>query len=155
MRKRLCFTTMMLLASCTNTSPLFQTGTLVVRLKVVEGHYLTQTIIPIGLPPFNHLTLKLDSDTDKEINIQKQVSGTNVPYAVTFDNLKPNHTYRIKAFAYGDASESILMNSDDPAPFTAVSIPANGLISATLNVKLNDIPLNGLGSTSIHVTPPS
>ncbi|MNX75008.1 hypothetical protein D3C86_1064660 [compost metagenome] len=107
------------------TSP--TAGALSVQPRVSEGGYRSQTaavVAPYLSGDINHLVIalfKLDNGAETPVvgpglvPVRKDIEQASLSVPVTFYNLHPNTTYRIRAFAYkatGEATDDLISTTD-------------------------------------------
>lgn len=154
MAKRYYISAALLLAGCTAITPLSQHGTLVLKPQFSEGQFGTKTLIPpYSQADINQLVLKIFTfdGTEHDQNIQRTLLNAQLDNPIVFSNLKPNTTYRIKAYAYTAGS---LLISDEASSSTDIVLTNDDRPSvATLSVKLVNRAFNGQATSSITIYP--
>lgn len=154
MNQRCLLAATLFLASCTTINTLNQRGTLILKPQI--STYQSQTtIIPYSKSSIDHLILKLYTydGTEHDQSIQKTLLNAQLDNPLVFSNLRPNTTYRIRAYAYATSNETTLI-SDNALSYSDVTLVQDD--RPTLNnipVRLIDRDFNGQATGTIAVTP--
>lgn len=146
----------LLLSGCMMAPSVTRNGCLVVRPFLQSGSFAAQTTIsPYTQTSIQHLDLKLFTydDTEHDQNIQRTLLNAQLDNPIVFANLKANTTYRIKAYAYASADNSLLISSNDEDSYTDVVLTNDDRPTlVTLKVKLIDRTFNGQATSSLTIT---
>jgi hypothetical protein len=154
-----------------NTTPtvsvLENKASIVVRTQVVPGGVRTAATIPnLTADSINHLVLQifeLDGNTETPIldannqEIRQDLTRNQLGSLITFGDLKPQTTYRIRAYAYSapgtDAQN--LISTSDAGSYVDVEVQTDDRPTVTtLKVKLIDVDFSGQGTfQGVTVTP--
>jgi hypothetical protein len=154
-----------------NTTPtvsvLENKASIVVRTQVLPGGVRTAATTPnLTADSINHLVLQifeLDGDNEAPIldannqEIRQDLTRNQLGSLITFSNLKPQTTYRIRAYAYNapgtDAQN--LISTTDSGSYVDVEVQTDDRPTVTtLKVKLIDVDFNGQGAfQGVTVTP--
>lgn len=144
-----------LIAGCSSISPLSQPGTLVLKPQVIVGELGTQAVVaPYTQASIASLVLKIYTfdGLEHDLGLQRTLLNAQLDNPIVFSNLKPNTTYRIKAYAY--ASGSLLISTEDVNSYTDIVIASDDRPTVgTLKVKLVDRAFNGQATSSLVVNP--
>lgn len=141
------------------------TAVLQVTPKVLAGGYTVQQVVNVySKEDVNHLLVvlfKLDGASESAMvdtkgdPIYKDVARGNLETPLTFSNLHPNTTYRLKSFAFqaaGTASVDII--STEASATVDVRVGAdNKPTSADLPVQLKDKDFAGRVDPTLGITP--
>lgn len=143
-----------LVAGCTSISPISQHGTLVLKPQFSGNQYSAKTLIPpYSQTDINQLVLKVFTydGSEHDQNIQRTLLNAQLDNPIVFSNLKPNTTYRIKAYAY---TAGALLISDEASSSTDIVLTNEDRPSvATLSVKLVDRSFSGQATSSLSINP--
>lgn len=135
--------------------PLGSQVTLIVRPQVLDGQSIQAINNPYTQASINHLTLKLSdvTTTEQDLGISRNLLNAQLDNPVVFSNLKPNVTYRIRAYAYASSGTGELISTSDASSYTDVTVGTDDRPSlTTLRVRLVDKAFNGLATSSISLT---
>lgn len=156
-----------LVSGCALVQPLTsQSSKLLVYPSVADGALKTQAeVTPITQANINHVKIALFtvSETDVEsavlsggnpvtANVLAAAIGTNTP--VEFTNLKPDTHYRVRAYAYDDASFELAhqISVDASSSIDILMVKNDAPNIANLKLRLKDTYFNGQGTGSVDVT---
>lgn len=137
---------------CSVMRPLSCQGTLVLKPQVTAGQYETKAQVdPYTQSSIHHLILKLYTfdGSEHDQNIQKTLFNEDLSRSVTFTNLKPNITYRVKAYAYFSEDNSVLISTSDVNSYTDIVLGTDDRPTiTTLKVRLIDRDFSGQATAS-------
>lgn len=139
--------------------------TLTVTPQVGVGSYSTQAVVNLYTQgDVNHLVLtlfKVDGASESEMvdptgtPIFKDIPHGSMSAPVSFTNLHPNTTYRLRAFAYqatGTASADVI--SEDASSSLVVKVLTDDKpTAADFPIKLKDRPFHGEATSSFQFIP--
>jgi hypothetical protein len=129
--------------------------------QVSEAGYATQAVVtPYSQASINHLTLRLFKVVagaeapvlDANGNpLSRDLSGAQLGNPVTFSNLAPNSTYRVRAAAYkapGTSAGDLISTVDSSSYVDIPLVNDDRPPLAVLRVKLVDVLFSGQASAS-------
>lgn len=132
-----------------------------VKTEFGTGNYRTQTsgdLLPYAQSDVQHIVLKLYASlgvgNESASLAEKDIPAASLSEQVSFFNLHPNTTYRIKAFAYkasGVATDD-LISVQASATVDVPVLTDERPTAANLKVQLKDRPFQAQGTSSIVVT---
>lgn len=156
-----------LVSGCALVQPFTsQNARLLVYPSVADGSLTTQSdISAITQANINHVKIALFTVSETNVesavlsggnpvtaNVAAASVGTNTP--VEFTNLKPETHYRVRAYAYDDASfdvaHQISVDASSSIDIPMVKNDAPAIVK--LKLKLKDTYFNGQATSSINVT---
>lgn len=122
-----------------------------------SGQYGTQSEVNPNLSgDINHLILELRYATSLDLVATRDISKADLTNHIVFNNLRANTGYRVVANAYKTADTSQEISTDDSDSYTEFTTTGDDAPAiAPLKVQLKDVLFNGIGSSSIVVTPGS
>lgn len=145
----------LLLSGCMVSQSISDKGALILKPQINAGSYLSQTTISAYTQAsINHLRLKLYTfdDSEHDQGIQKTLLNAQLDNPIVFANLKPNITYRIKAYAYASSDDSLLISTSDADSYTDVTLTDDDRPTVgTLKVKLIDRAFSGQATSSLVI----
>ncbi|HEY9899838.1 MAG TPA: hypothetical protein V6D00_11700, partial [Pantanalinema sp.] len=159
---------LLLLAGCALVAgPTTPSGSATLSLQptVQSGGYRTQTVVnAYAQADINHLQVKLFkvvSGSEQAIlgtggsQLMLDLPQASLSAPVTFSNLNYDTTYRVRAYAYGDAGTGNLISATDAGSYVDLAITKDDRPTlANLPVKLIDRTFDGQATASaIAVTP--
>ncbi len=154
-----------------NTTPtvsvLENKASIVVRTQVLPGGVRTAATTPnLTAASINHLVLQifelagqvetpvLDANNQP---ITQDLTNSRLGSLITFGNLKPQTTYRIRAYAYnapGTDAQNLISTTDSGSYVDVEVLTDDRPMVTTLKVKLIDVDFNGQGTfQGVTVTP--
>lgn len=131
--------------------PSIGSATLVVRPEF--GYQSLTQVLPYAQGDINHLTIKLLTPTEQELGISKDIPNADLGSSVVFSNLRANTTYRIRAYAYLTSGTGSCISNDEGSYIDVAVGTDNQPAMTPLKVKLIDKGFNGIGTSSLAVTP--
>lgn len=139
MDKRWLLMTSLLLGGCAAISPMSSRATLVLRPHILAGTSTQALVNPYDRSSIDHLLLKLYTLPEADTGIARTLTNAQLDNPIVFSNLKPNTSYRIKAFAYLTGDDSTLISSSDASSSTDILLTDDDRPTlTTLAVKLID-----------------
>jgi hypothetical protein len=145
-----------------NTPPSVSTAqneaSIIVRPQVLSGGYRNQAVPKLTAAQINHLTIQifelngvqeapvLDA-TGKPV--LQDLAKNQLATLLTFSKLKPQTTYRIRAYAYdapGTLAENLISTTDAGSYVDVAVLEDDRPTSALLKVTLKDVDFDGQGS---------
>lgn len=141
-------------------------ASIVVRTQVVSGSVHTAAVPRLTADSINHLVLKIfelagTTETPVRDEDGKEVSAdltrNQLSNLITFDKLKPQTKYRIRAYAYkapGTAPENLISTTDEGSYVDVEILVDDRPTVTTLKVKLKDVDFDGQHTfQGVKVTP--
>lgn len=151
MKKSWLFASTLLLSSCAMSQVATTNTSLILKPQITKGSVTQAINNPYDQTSIQHLTLKIFTG-GLDTGINKTLLNAQLDNPVVFSNLKANTSYRIKAFAYASADDSLLISTDDTNSWTDVTLTNDDRPTVdTLKVKLIDKAFNGQASSTINL----
>lgn len=152
MDKRWLLTTGLMLGGCAAILPMSSRAMLVLRPQIVAGTVTKAVVNPYDRSAINHLVLKLYTLPEADTGLAKTLSNAQLDNPVVFSNLKPNTSYRVKAFAYLTGDDTTLISSNDASSSTDIVLTNDDRPTlTTLAVKLIDRSFNAQATGSLAI----
>lgn len=132
-----------------------KTATLTVSASIQEGDYAIAAVVtPYTAKSIHHLLLKVYTVTDGSEQaferpdgtpLVAELPGSDLDKTVTLDLPASSKRYRVRAFAYKAAgmSDADLISTSDESSMLDVTLAEGDRKTATLPVKLIDVPFDG------------
>lgn len=143
----------LILAALSGCAAMPSTGSATLVVRPQFGYQSLTQVLPYAQGDINHLTIKLLTSSEQDLGISKDIPNADLGKTVVFSNLKDNRTYRIRAYAYLTSGTTQCI-SNDAGSYVDVTVGTDNQPALTaLKVKLIDKGFNGIGTSSLAVTP--